>query len=80
MNRIGPPEPGDLEEFEERVWAQIRELQERHRLEVAPLLKILQDINACKPPAPIVIDMSTLTDAQKQYWLDHVKSIRGIEE
>lgn len=63
-----------LDDLEIRTRKQIREIQERYQLEVAPLVKILVDIENMRPPAPIIIDMMALSEVQQRYWMDRLKS------
>lgn len=63
-----------IEGTKSEVLRQIREIQDRYRLEVEPLIKILSDIQALEPPKPVFIDMASLTDKQREAWMDRLKA------
>lgn len=65
----------ELEELSRRTLSQIREIQCRYQREVEPLIKILSDIEALRPPAPIFIDYSNLSASEKAMWDARADSI-----
>lgn len=63
----------DIDDLTERTWIAIREIQERYQRELEPHLHILRTIQAMRPPAPIFIDYSKLSDAEKAVWDERIK-------
>lgn len=62
------------EETKAEAFRRIKEIQERYRLEVEPFIKIIAEIQAMEPPAPVFLDMAVLSDGQRKQWLDHLKA------
>lgn len=64
---------------EERIWDEIRCIQERHRVELKPWIDMLVHIEALKPPTPIYMDFAQLTEKERAYWQAKLKEIGGTE-